>query len=155
MENDKYIDESWKESAFKEKEHLNHRADSEKQKSKLFVKESIKSNAGDDEDKSPENSQKEDSEESHNPIEINFLNYITSLGYQALIFLGEIPHPMTSQKEENIGQAKFLIDTLVMIREKTKGNLDGKEENLLNASVYELQMKYIEIINSKKSQTKE
>lgn len=155
MENDKYIDESWKESAFKEKEQLNHRADSEKQKSKLFVKEPIKSNDEDDEDNSPENSQKANSEESHNSIEINFLNYITSLGYQALIFLGEIPHPMTNQKEENIGQAKFLIDTLVMIREKTKGNLDGKEENLLNASIYELQMKYVEIINSKKGQTKE
>lgn len=115
MEGDKFIDESWKESAFKD----------------------------------------EQPNESHGSIEINFLNYVTSLGFQALIFMGEIPHPITNEKEENLGQAKFLIDTLVMIREKTKGNLDDKEENLLDASIYELQIKYLEITNTKKSLEKE
>ncbi|MCA9407908.1 MAG: DUF1844 domain-containing protein [Candidatus Omnitrophica bacterium] len=79
-------------------------------------------------------------------MEINFLNYISSLGYQALIFLGEIPNPMTNQPEKNLPQAKFLIDTLTMLKEKTKGNLNRQEETLLNSSVYELQLKYVEHI---------
>ena len=62
-----------------------------------------------------------------------------------MIFLGEVPHPATQQTEKNLDQAKFLIDTLVMLKEKTKGNLNKQEENLLNASVYELQMKFVEI----------
>lgn len=77
-------------------------------------------------------------------FELNFLNYITSLGFQAMIFLGEIPHPATNEMETNLEQAKLLIDTLVMLRDKTKGNLSQQEENMLNASIYELQMKFVE-----------
>ncbi len=78
-------------------------------------------------------------------FELNFLNYITSLGFQAMIFLGEIPSPVTNEVEKNIEQAKFLIDTLVMLREKTKGNLNPQEDNLLNASIYELQLRFVEV----------
>ena len=41
-------------------------------------------------------------------------------------------------------QAKFLIDTLAMLKEKTKGNLNEQESHLLSNSLYELQMKYVE-----------
>lgn len=86
----------------------------------------------------------------HAPIEINFINYVTSLGFQAMIFLGEIPSPITERIEKNIDQAKFLIDTLAMLKDKTKGNLSKQEDELLNASVYELQMKYVEILQKDK-----
>jgi hypothetical protein len=81
----------------------------------------------------------------HEEAEVSFLNYIMSMGYQAMIFLGEVPHPATGNPEKNIRQAKFLIDTLAVLKEKTKGNLDPQEESLLSASLYELQMKYVEI----------
>ncbi|OGX07334.1 MAG: hypothetical protein A2Y03_10985 [Omnitrophica WOR_2 bacterium GWF2_38_59] len=83
-------------------------------------------------------------------MEINFINYITSLGFQAMIFLGEIPNPITGETENNIDQAKFLIDTLALLKDKTKGNLSRQEADLLNASVYELQMKYVEILQKDK-----
>ena len=77
-------------------------------------------------------------------LEINFLNYATSLALQAMIFLGEIPNPLAEDKVEvNLKQAKFLIDTLLLLRDKTKGNLT-KEEDFLNMSLYELQMKFVE-----------
>lgn len=80
-------------------------------------------------------------------VEVNFINYMSSLAFQALIFLGEIPNPLDDGKvEKNLPQAKFLIDTLVMIREKTKGNLSPEEDNLLNSTVYELQMKFVELL---------
>ena len=53
-------------------------------------------------------------------VELDFISYITSLGYQALIFLGEAPNPMTNETEKNLKQAKFLLDTLIIIQEKTK-----------------------------------
>jgi hypothetical protein len=46
--------------------------------------------------------------------------------------------------EKNLSQAKLLIDTLVVLRDKTKGNLNGQEHQLLNSSIYELQLKYVE-----------
>lgn len=78
-------------------------------------------------------------------MEVNFFNYITSLGFQAMIFLGEIPSPVTNQKEKNLKQAKFLIDTLGLLEEKTAGNLTEQESSILKGSLYELRMKYVAV----------
>ena len=77
--------------------------------------------------------------------ELDFFNYVASLGFQAMIFLGEVPNPLTQQTERNIKQAKFLIDTLVLIREKTIGNLTKEEGELLNGSIFELQRRFVDI----------
>ena len=77
--------------------------------------------------------------------QLDFFNYVASLGFQAMIFLGEMPNPITNQGEKNLKQAKFLIDTLVLIREKTTGNLNKEEGELLNGSIYELQRRFVEI----------
>ncbi len=83
--------------------------------------------------------------EAEGTMEVNFLNYLTSLALQAMIFLGEIPNPLAENKTEvNLKQAKFLIDTLLLLRDKTKGNLSKEEEGFLEMSLYELQMKFVE-----------
>ena len=84
-------------------------------------------------------------EEAPADVELDFFNYIASLSFQAMVFLGEVPNPITNQTEKNIKQAKFLIDTLVLIREKTMGNLTKEEGELLHGSIFELQRKYINI----------
>ena len=89
-----------------------------------------------------DHSHEEDGEEpSHG---ISFLNHVATLSYQAMIFMGEIPNPMTNMPEENLEQAKFMIDTLAMLRDKTKGNLSQKESDILNTNLYQLQMRYVE-----------
>jgi hypothetical protein len=85
------------------------------------------------------------SEEEAAQPQLDFFNYVASLGFQAMIFLGEMPNPVTDQTEKNLKQAKFLIDTLVLIRDKTTGNLTKEESELLNGSVYELQKRFVEI----------
>jgi hypothetical protein len=77
--------------------------------------------------------------------QLDFFNYIASLGFQTMIFLGEMPNPITNQVEKNLKQAKFLIDTLVILRDKTKGNLTKEEDDLLNGSIYELQLRYVDL----------
>src|SRR5208283_729486 len=77
--------------------------------------------------------------------QLDFFNYIASLGFQTMIFLGEMPNPMTNKLEKNLKQAKFLIDTLVILRDKTKGNLSKEEDDLLNGSIYELQLRYVDL----------
>ena len=92
----------------------------------------------------------ENNQETADQPKIDFLAYITSLGFQAMIFLGEIESPATKKKETNLLQAKFIIETLVMLRDKTKGNLEAQEDNMINTSIYELQMKYVDKITPKK-----
>jgi len=62
---------------------------------------------------------------------------------QASIGLGQVPNPNTNKTEEDLPQAKFLIDTLGMLKEKTKGNLTPEEINFLENLLYELRMSYI------------
>lgn len=75
-------------------------------------------------------------------MEPNFNLFVSGLSMQTLIFLGEIDNPITHKKEENLDQAKYIIDTLVMLKEKTKGNLTANEANLLDNVLYELRVKY-------------
>lgn len=157
---EKYVDESWKESAAQEKERL------DAHDSQLQAKRSAEVPAG--EQNKPQTQSKAPTQDEHyhdhghdhdHPSEeeladpqINFLNYLSSLGYQAMIFLGQIPHPATNQTEKNLEQAKYVIDTLAMLRTKTKGNLSKQEEDLLNATLYELQMRYVELVGAASTQ---
>jgi len=70
---------------------------------------------------------------------------------QALISLGEIPNPVDNKKEQNLDHARYTIDTLDMIKKKTKNNLSPEESKVLDDILYSLRMKYLEL--SKKENT--
>lgn len=89
--------------------------------------------------------QKQQEQNSAQEPVFDFLSYIGSLAFQAMIFLGAIENPVTKKIDKNVNQAKFLIDTLILLREKTKGNLSEQESNMLNTSICELQMQYVDI----------
>ena len=71
-----------------------------------------------------------------------FLNLLTSLGYQAMMHLGDIPNPETKQPEVQLESAREIIDLLVALKEKSEGNLSPEESQMLVSLVSELQMKY-------------
>ena len=75
--------------------------------------------------------------------EIDFSSFILSLGTQAMMHLGEIPNPITQQKEKNLILAKQTIDLIGLIKDKTKGNLAISEEQLIENLLYELRIKYV------------
>lgn len=77
------------------------------------------------------------------PPQADFNLFITSLSIQTAIALGQVPNPISNKKEEDLAQAKFLIDTLGMLKEKTKGNLNTDESGLLENLLYELRMQYV------------
>jgi hypothetical protein len=60
-----------------------------------------------------------------------------------MMALGEVPHPATGIVQEELEQAKYLIDVLGVLQEKTQGNLNPEETALLDGLLYELRMKYV------------
>ncbi|MFH0762287.1 MAG: DUF1844 domain-containing protein [Candidatus Omnitrophota bacterium] len=78
------------------------------------------------------------------PPQADFNFFATTLALQASIALGAIANPASNKKEEDLAQAKFIIDTLGMLKEKTRGNLTKEEEVLLENILYELRMQYVE-----------
>jgi len=84
-----------------------------------------------------------DKEQHREVPEPSFRLFVTSLAMQAWIALGAIPNPATDKTEEDLTQAKFLIDSLEMLDKKTKGNLDKEEAEMLEHLLYELRMAYV------------
>ena len=87
--------------------------------------------------------QVENIKEDTQTLQANFNTLISSMAMEALILLGELPNPITKKKEEHLDQAKYLIDTIVVLKEKTKGNLTAEEANSLDSILYELQTKFV------------
>ncbi|MGD8293990.1 MAG: DUF1844 domain-containing protein [Desulfobacterales bacterium] len=75
--------------------------------------------------------------------EINFPTFIVSLNASALLHLGAIEDPTTGQKTKNLEMAKQTIDILSMLEEKTVGNLNDEEKNLLKNMLYDLRLMYV------------
>ena len=75
---------------------------------------------------------------------VSFSAFLTSLGIQALIQLGELAAPGSKESEINLSAAQETIDLLVMLKDKTKGNLTKDEETLLNALIADLQLKFVQ-----------
>lgn len=69
--------------------------------------------------------------------------FLSTLSMQALMALGEVPNPATGQPHADLEQARYLIDILGMLQEKTQGNLSPEESALLEDLLYELRMKYV------------
>ena len=76
-------------------------------------------------------------------FQIDFSTFIMSLTSSAFYHLGDMPDPSTGKKEVNLPAVQQTIDMLIMLREKTKGNLKEDEKKLLEQLVYELQVKYV------------
>jgi hypothetical protein len=75
--------------------------------------------------------------------EPNFVMLVSNFATQALIELGEIKNPITKQTERAPDRAKFTIDMLQVIRDKTRNNLTPEEQKFVDAALYELRMKYV------------
>lgn len=76
---------------------------------------------------------------------VTFSSLILSFNTTALFHLGELPHPETGRKTVDYELAKNAIDTLILLEEKTRGNLDNNEKELMARVLYELKLHFVKI----------
>jgi len=116
------VDEDWKQEAQREKEVLAAKEKAEKQ----------------DEQK--------DEPEARGPLpEGNIAALISMLATQALFSLGLLQMKGQEEKKPDLELAKYNIDMLETIEEKTKGNLTEEEEKVLSTTLSELRMGYVRV----------
>lgn len=75
------------------------------------------------------------------PASIGML--MSSLATEALLSMGQFPHPATGETIVRRNQAKYLIDTLAMLKEKTAGNLTPDEAAALEDVLHQLRMAFV------------
>ncbi len=73
----------------------------------------------------------------------SFNGLLQSLATQSLMMMGAIADPRSGRTMQDLGYAKALLDSIVMLEEKTKGNLTQEEENALGSTLYELRDTYV------------
>lgn len=74
----------------------------------------------------------------------SFMLLLAGTATQAYIQLGEIENPLTKTNEQNLGQAKYTINTIKIIEDITKGNISEEESKYMENLIYDLRSKYLQ-----------
>jgi hypothetical protein len=74
-----------------------------------------------------------------------FIELVMMQAQNAAFALGQIPHPETGEAPVNIELARIFIDHLIVLRAKTRGNLTPDEIAILNNTISNLQMVFLEV----------
>ena len=75
---------------------------------------------------------------------LDFSTFVLGLIGSAYVHLGDAPN-LEGEPERNLLMARQDIDLLGLLQDKTKGNLSGEEERLLEHSLCDLRMRYVEV----------
>ena len=77
-------------------------------------------------------------------IEASLSTLALSIASSAAMALGLAPHPVSGKTEKDLKLARFNIDLLAMLEEKTKGNRNEDEERFLQSVLQDLKLKFIQ-----------
>lgn len=77
--------------------------------------------------------------------EATFSMLVMSIASGAAMALGLAPNPQTQKTEVDRNMAKFNIDLLLVLQNKTKTNLSDDESKLLSSLLNDLQMKFVQL----------
>lgn len=124
------VDEDWKEQAQKEKEKL---AEEEKK----------------DEGKQGEQGQQQQG--GRKLPKGDFSGLVSMLATQAMFAMGLIQPEGQEKREPDLELARYNIDMLEALQEKTKDNLDDKEANMLKQALDQLRMAFVKLSGSSDS----
>ena len=77
-------------------------------------------------------------------VQALFITLVQQYQMQAWISLGKLKNPVTDKIERNLDLAKMSIDMLDMLKEKTRGNLSQEENRLLEQTLADLKLNYVD-----------
>ncbi|NBT59825.1 DUF1844 domain-containing protein [bacterium] len=75
---------------------------------------------------------------------LDFSTLVLSFATSALMNLGAAPDPQSGKKNKNIELAKQNIEILAVLEEKTRGNLNPEEAELIKNILAEVRLRFVE-----------
>ena len=133
------VDSDWKAQAQAEKERL---AAAEREKAQKAAPKASVSIPGVGGEAHP------DAEGEEGPLEANFKALLGTLITGALTYMGAFPDPQTGRAMVAPEYARFHIDLLAVLQEKTKGNLSPEEKAAMDSVLYEMRMTYVQLASA-------
>jgi hypothetical protein len=80
--------------------------------------------------------------------EPDFTAIVRMIATQALLYMGGIPDPETGRAVVAPEYARYHIDLLGALEEKTSGNLSDEEQKELEGLLHELRMRFVELMGA-------
>lgn len=74
----------------------------------------------------------------------NFLDIVNMIAMQAIVSLGGVKMPDGHEVPQDLAAAKYHIDLLDVLVQKTAGQLDDTEQKVLEATLHELRMGFVQ-----------
>jgi Domain of unknown function (DUF1844) len=84
----------------------------------------------------------------------SFINFLSTLATNAAAALGAVPHPATGKRSLDLDSAKYWLDILGMLKDKTKGNLHSQESRLLEGLLGDLRIQYVQLVRATEEKLK-
>lgn len=114
--------------------------------SKLIIDSDWKSQAEAERQKLSEQAQQKAQEASERELPpADILGIVQILATQALLYMGAFPDPQTGRAMVAMDLAKFHVDLLSTLEEKTQGNLTEEEAETVKQTAHELRLQYVEV----------
>lgn len=82
--------------------------------------------------------------QNHPPLEASFSLIVMSIASSAAMSMGLTPN-QDNKTEVDKNMARFNIDLLSVLKDKTKNNLSQEEQGLLDHIVQDLQLKFVQL----------
>ena len=115
------------------------------QEQKLQIDDDWKSQAAAEKERLAETIESPDPQHAQLPG-AGFSEIVQLLAMQAMIGLGGMRQPGGQDIPPSLDIAKHHIDLLEVLDEKTSGNLDEKEKRLLDTTLHQLRLAYVEAV---------
>jgi hypothetical protein len=87
-------------------------------------------------------------------LPVTFSTLLLSLGSSAILAMGLEKNPHTNKYEKDLDVARFNIDMLKLLQEKTKNNLTKEEQQFMESMVSDLQLKFVYVTHEQEKQAK-
>ena len=94
-------------------------------------------------------------DESNRKDEALFVQLVVMFQAAAMQQMGKVQNPITNKVERNLEQARFSIDMLEMIQNRTGSNLSDNEKKFLEHTLFELRMNYVDEVKRGEQKEKE
>jgi hypothetical protein len=84
----------------------------------------------------------------------SFVNFLSTLATNAAAALGAVPHPATGKRSLDLDTAKYWLDILAMLKDKTANNLHTQEQRLLDGLLGDLRIQYVQLVRATEEKLK-
>ena len=74
-----------------------------------------------------------------------FLTLVQMFQMEGMVALGKMLNPATNELTPNQDHARYVIDILEVLKEKTAGNLAEKDQGFLDQTISNLKLNFVEL----------